>query len=263
MPDETIERDFTVSSPAQLSVSNIDGSVEIRSGADNNIHIVAVKHINSGNAERTQIIIEQNAAGVVRAATRFPEDGLGWLFGSKPCRVDYIITAPRQCSIDVNGVSADALIEGFDGKFDINAVSGSVTLRGLTGPLHLHTVSGDVSGEHVSGALMLDTVSGDIELRQSTLPAVNANTVSGRLDLETSLGSGPYRFGSVSGEVRLNVPADAACTVELNSLSGKVSAKAAVTEQWSRNGVHRLQVHNGGVDVHMQSVSGWLEIESR
>jgi DUF4097 and DUF4098 domain-containing protein YvlB len=261
MSNETLEQAFTVTTPARLKLSNIRGSVEIRSGEDRAIRVTAVKHADSGDTKRTEIELLQEADGTVKVATRFPEGSWGWLFGSRPCRVDFIVTAPRQCSLKVNGVSSDIRVENFDGEFEIGTVSGDLILGGLSGPLHLHTVSGAVTGERMTGTLVMDTVSGDVRLNESSLGSVKAETVSGKMDFQTALGEGPYYFGSVSGAVRLRVPPETGCSVELRSVSGKVSAKLPVTAQTLLNGAHLLQVQNGGVEIRMNSVSGWLAVE--
>ena len=114
---EIMEKNFTVSSPARLDLSNIRGSVKIRPGEDGVIHIQVTKDANSGDAKRTEIELSQASDGTVKAATHFPDAAWSWLFGSFPCRVDYVVTAPRKCSLKINGVSSAALAEGFEGEF--------------------------------------------------------------------------------------------------------------------------------------------------
>jgi hypothetical protein len=258
---EQIEQTFQVSGAARLEVANIRGSVEVRSGADGTVRVAAVKHAD-GDADRTEVEIRQEVDGAVKAVTRFPKDKWDWLRGSHPCRVDYIVTAPRRCSIKISGVSNEAKIEDFEGDFEISTVSGDLTLRGLSGPLRLHSVSGRVTGESLAGDLRLDTVSGEARLHNSDLPSIRAETVSGIMDFQTALGAGPYRFNSVSGAVRLRVPPETKCSLELRTVSGKISAKLPVTAKTHLHDTQLLDVQGGGVDVHMNSVSGWLALES-
>ena len=63
-------------------------------------------------------------------------------FGSFPCRVDYTVSAPRNCALKVNGVSNDASAEGFEGEADFHSVSGEITLKNMKGPIKISTVSG-------------------------------------------------------------------------------------------------------------------------
>ncbi len=261
MSVDTLEKTFTVSLPARLKLSNICGSVEIRPGEDGEIHVTAVKRPHSGDAERTEIEMPQEADGRVTVVTRFPEGAWGWLFGSHPCCVDYTIRAPRQCSLTMDGVSSTLEAEGFAGEFSVNSVSGDMVLRDLTGDLRLHTVSGEVRGERLSGALDLDTVSGDVELTASGLPAVHVKTISANVSLQTSLGTGPYTFNSVSGEVRLTLPADSRCTAELHSVSGDLITIFPVSSYSRTAGSQIVALQGGGVPIAMHSVSGNLSLD--
>ena len=277
---EIIEKTFTVASPARLNLSNIRGFVEIHPGEDGMIHVTATKDANTGDAKRTEIQLSQEADGTVKVATRFPEGAWSWLFGSFPCRVDYVVQAPRKCSLKINGVSSEALAEGFEGEFSFHTVSGEMTLRSLTGPvkvntvsgevelaeltgdLRLNTVSGEVSGKRISGPLHLDTVSGKVSLEESNLSSVEATTVSGEMVYQTAIGAGPYRFNSVSGDVDLLVPPETRCSAELHAISGKLSTKLPATSISRQNGSQTVEVQGGGVKVYLHSVSGNLSLAS-
>jgi hypothetical protein len=258
---ETIEKTFTVSSPSRLSVSNISGSVEIHPGEDGIIQVTAIKQAHSGDEKRTEIEISQEADGTVKAATRFPDGGWNWMFGSHPCEVDYVVKAPRKCSLKLNGVSNTVLAEGFEGAVSVNSVSGEITLRDLTGSLRIHTVSGDANGERITASLDLDTVSGDLALKESALSSIKANTVSGDIRIRTSLSEGPYDFKSVSGDVRLKVPPDTHCTGELHSVSGDLVSAFPITGYSHHHGSQAVNVHGGGVKVSLKSVSGDLSLD--
>lgn len=280
MPNEILEKTFTVSVSPRLVLSNIRGSVDIHPGVDGVISVKAEKLVNTGDAKNTEIEMTQETDGSVKVKTSFPDFWFGWLLGSKPCKVNYTITAPRSCALQVNGVSNDVFAEGFEGDSSFKTVSGDVTVRALngslsfdsvsgdmqlsdlTGKLRLNTVSGEIVGTHLSGTLDLNSVSGDIELEQSNLPSVMARTVSGEMTLETELGDGPYQFNSISGDLTLKVPADTHCTAELHSMSGDLSVKLPVASTSRYNGARVTKVQGGGVKVHLTSVSGDMEIRS-
>lgn len=257
----TIEKTFTVSSPARLSVNNIRGSVEIHSGEEGVIQVTAVKHSHSGDEQRTRIEITQDADGNVKAATNYPDGGWTWLFGSQPCEVDYVVKAPRLCSLRLNGVSNTVLAEGFNGEVNINSVSGEITLRDLKSFVRIHTVSGDVDGEQLSGSLDVDSVSGDVVLKESRLSSIKGKTVSGDIRLSTPMAEGPYEFKSVSGDVRLTVPPETQCTGELHSLSGDLVTAFLTTGFSSHHGSQSVRVQGGGVKITLNSVSGDLTLD--
>jgi DUF4097 and DUF4098 domain-containing protein YvlB len=277
---EIMEKNFTVPSPARLDLSNIRGSVEIHPGDEAVIRIQITKDANSGDAKGTEVELSQAADSTVKVATRFPEGAWRWLFGSGPCKVNYVIQATRKCFLKINGVSSELLAEGFEGEFSFHSVSGEMALRSLTGPvkvntvsgkvelaeltgdLHLTTISGKVSGRGIRGHLHLNTVSGQVALDESSLSSVDATTVSGRMEYQTAFSTGPYHFSSVSGDVELLVPPETRCSAELHAISGKLFTKLPATSIAQQNGNQTAEIQGGGVKVHLQSVSGNLSLVS-
>ena len=261
MTQETLEQTFHVPSPACLNLGNIRGSVEVQVGEDGLISVRAIKHVGSGSAKRTEIIMQQEEDGTVTVKTRNGNGSWG-LFGlSQPCKVDYRVQVPRSCRLKISGVSNTASIQGVEGEIEVSSVSGPLTLENLTGPVFVHTVSGDISGTRLSGSLKLEAVSGSVQLSESSLLSAEGSTVSGNISLETSLGEGPYRFSSVSASVTLDVPDETRCTLKLNSLSGRCKSSLPVSSSQRHNGAQVLEVNGGGVLVSLSSTSGnlWLE----
>lgn len=260
MTGETMEKTFLLTGPARLELSNLRGSVDIQRGDDLQIQVTAVKQAHTGDADGTEIEWSQNANGTVTIATRF-RDAWSWLAGAHPCCVEYVVKAPRSCSLRVKGVSNTLSVEGLEGEFDFYSVSGDVSLRSLTGPVRIHTVSGEVSAVGLAGALHLDTVSGDAEFKQANLPSVDASTVSGTVDLQTPLGDGSYRFRSVSGDLHLRVPPESHCSLELHSLSGKIRTDFPQRSSLEMHGSQAAEVQGGGVPISLNSVSGNLRLD--
>ena len=280
MSEEKLEQLFQVNVPAHLVVKNIRGSVVINPGEENTIRVTAIKHVDTGDAGLTQVELTQDADGSVQAVARYPGESFGWISGKNPCKVDFIILAPSKCSTRVNGVSCDVSISGLEGEmechtvsgdlvlhdlagsFDLHTVSGDVEMANVSGSMEIHTVSGDVEGKHISGEQKLDSVSGDIELKESTIPSVQAKSVSGEFKFETPLSDGPYNFHTVSGDVKLKVPAETRCSLELHSLSGRITSRLTETSSQRDHGTQTVEVQGGGVKVTLGSVSGGLKLES-
>ena len=261
MTQKTLERIFQVPDPARLNLSNIRGSVDLQHGEDLQIHVTAVKQAHTGDADETEIEWSQDGDGTVTIATHFRDAAWSWLIGSHPCCVDYVVKAPRSCSLKVKGVSNTLSVDGFEGEFDFYSVSGEVTLHALTGPVRIYTVSGEVSAEGLTGVLHLDTVSGDAEFKKMKLPSVDAHTVSGNVDLQTPLGEGSYRFKSVSGDVHLRVPPESCCSLELHSISGKIRTDFPLRNTSAMHGSQTAEVQSGGVPISLYSVSGDLSLD--
>jgi hypothetical protein len=259
MSDETIEKTFQVAAPARLIISNIRGSITIQPGEANVIEVKAVKH---GNSESGRNVVEmtQDTDGSVRVETRNNEALFGVL--SHPPKVDYIVRVPQGIHLDASCISSSLNVSGLEGVFKLKTISGDVELAKLAGPLKLSGVSGDISGSQLAGVLDLDTVSGRVRLTESSLPSADASTVSGDLLLQTPITDGPYLFSSVSGSVRMLVPADTRCNVELNSVSGSIRSSLPATSTKIGHGSKVTQVQGGGTTVRLKSVSGGVSIET-
>jgi hypothetical protein len=260
MSQETIEKTFTVPSPAHLDLSNIRGKVEVLPGVDGEIQVVAILHTTSGDRERTEIEISQASDGSVKVATRFVEGQWKWLFSSQPCRVDYFVKAPRASTLKLSGVANSTLVEGFEGDFSIHTVSGELTLRQLKGKLAVNTVSGDVAGADLTGTLDLQVVSGDVRASGLVLEAARVTTVSGSLSLDGRFAEGSYRFNSVSGNVTLSLPVDTQCSASLHTISGDIRSDFPVTRTTHSPGSQRVEVRGGGTKFTMDSISGDLRL---
>jgi hypothetical protein len=261
MAQETFEWSFKVPSPAKLAVSNIRGSVTIEPGEEEILTVAATRHLDSGDASRTRIEAEQAADGSVRLETRYGDPfGLG-MVTRHPCKVDYLIRLPSPCSLYVSGVSSTTSIHAVNGDIRLKSVSGSLTLQDLQGDLVINSVSGDIAAGQVSGSLDVETVSGDVRLASSALARLTGSTISGDLRLESSLGEGPHRFDTISGDMRLILPAGTACTVYFNSLSGRLQSSIR-SESDSANSSEKVHhFFGGGTEIRFKSLSGDLRIQ--
>jgi Putative adhesin len=126
-------------------------------------------------------------------------------------------------NIDISDI-ADARVEALSGDVDVRRVSkgvevsclsGDISLSDVTGPVRLATVSGSVEARNSkpSGAgdgFEAKSTSGEVTVEHVTHTQVNAATVSGSLLYTGSLArGGSYDFKTISGDVTLELPADA------------------------------------------------------
>ena len=261
MSQETVERTFNVTSPTRLVISNIRGSIEIAPGSETELHVSAVKYTDSGDAARTEIMMDQDADGTVRVTTRYQHEGF-FLFGDRPCKVAYVVSAPRQTSVDCSVVSSSAFVQGLKGDFHVSTVSGGIQVKDLVGPVRLNAVSAQVTGESLSGPLDYDTVSGNIRLVGSNFPEVKGSSVSGSVWLQTALQEGPYKFHTVSGSLYLLVPPGSACTVDSHTISGSLVTDLPIDRDSRRGGHRHVEIAGGGPLVDFGGVSGNISLLS-
>jgi hypothetical protein len=258
MEQTSYDFSFQVNPPARLVVENIRGSITVRATQENEIRIQAVLDPESGNPEHTRVDIHQEADGTVIAATRTTT--LERLFGlsTQPCAVFYTILAPENCDVRLKSVSASAVLDGLKGRQRLSSVSGNLALSDLQGEIHADTVSGDITGLRLQGKLTIKTVSGEGKFGNCRLESLVTHTVSGDIDADTNLGEGPYRFDSVSGDVRLVVPAETSCEVHSSTLTGQVYIGLSATYLKQSGRLRQILVQNGGVELNFKSTSGNL-----
>ncbi len=265
MSTETYEQTFSVSGIPTVEVGNIRGKIEVSPGETGQVHVTAIKQVTDGNPDRTEVKLYQNEEGHVIVETQYRDGISGWLgFLHQHTKIEYTVVVPRECNLTVNSVSGEAQVRGLEGELNIRSVSGAMTAEDISGKLKLNTVSGKVEGKRLSGPLILDSVSGSVNLSESNLPSLKANTVSGSLTVETPLGEGPYWASSVSGSLTLIVPEHSSCTADISSVSGRIHTNLPNAEKWKDNSPgrrhHRIKLGKGGPEIKLNSVSGVLRV---
>jgi hypothetical protein len=262
MSQETIDQRFEVDSPAQLKLSNIRGSIDIQPGDDGVIVVTAVKHLNTGNEEKTNVEIEQADDGQVVVKTSYDKFVTNWFGQNKPCKVDYKVQVPTECDVQASGVSSNITTGGLKGTIDLNTVSGKLNLSELSGDLKFNTVSGQIRADKLTGILDSNSVSGKTRVVESELSEATVKTVSGSIHLQTPLTEGPYTFKGVSGSVTLVVPEDTSCSAHFKSVSGRMRTSLPISKDHRFNSRGSMEIQGGGPEVTYKCVSGSFKIVS-
>jgi len=129
----------------------------------------------------------------------------------------------------------------------LSSVSGDISLRGISGRVRAESVSGDVLVEEVNGIVSASTVSGDLDVQIARLE-----------------GSEDMKFSSVSGDVRVRVPANLDAEIEMSSLSGSLKTDFPIEIKERRYGPGRsasARVGSGARSLKVSTVSGRISLE--
>lgn len=257
--DEIIERIFEVNGAARLKIGNIRGKIIVQEGGNDEILVQAVKHTNTGDAERTEIDIRQESDGRVVVETRF-DKALGFLTLNWPCKVSYTVTVPHDCSVVANGVSCEINLSNLSGELKVNSVSGAVRLADLGGDMDISSVSGRIRARNLAGPLKISSVSGSMRVENSELTSVRGSTTSGKVVVQTPLAEGPYKFNSVSGNVTVMIPEGSGCEARLKAVSGRLKTSLPYTSRQRHKFRDHAYIQGGGPLVSCNAVSGNLRI---
>lgn len=221
-----------------LEVSNVKGRIEVRAWDKAEVQITG--SLGDG-VERLQIEGDRNNLEV---KVRYPRNSRN----TEPTTL--VLNVPRQIDLDVDGVAVEIDVSGVaGGELDIESVSGSVVAVGAPRSADISSVSGNLQLNLNSDKVDMETVSGNITLRGRLNGEVDAETVSGDIDIDsrgeatrrlsTSSVSGDARYTggladggrinaeSVSGSIRMTLPRSLSARVHAESFSGSLEAPGA------------------------------------
>jgi hypothetical protein len=264
--ENIVDARFELDGAGELEVHNVAGRITVRAGDPGVITVHAVLHGTDAAIENTRIDSHQHGDRVVVRTEKRNEQGwIDELRHGSMASVDYDLTVPRGCTLELHGVSANLDASGTGADADLHAISGSVRLEDAAGRIAINTVSGSITASRLNGTLKAGSTSGHITVRESELAPFSLNTVSGGMTIETSLAPDEsYSVSTVSGSLDLTVPEGTGITARLSSVSGSVHSD--IPGQTSRGPGHSSwsgSAGDGRAHLTMHSVSGSLRLHAR
>lgn len=243
--------EYSVSSVApKLTISNIWGSVRVRSGPEGKISVTVDERRSAPN----QIFFERSKE-LLKLSVDADSDGVSIIVGERSrvwrnrepcpeCRVDYQfdVIVPPGTRLDVGTV--------VDGAIDVAGVAGTVSARNVNGPIRIL---------ELQNCQMLESVNGAVDLDFLQAPGENC-------DIET-----------INGDVTLTLPDGSGLDVALDSYNGRLFsgfkvnsfALPAQVEHTRDDGRHRyrirqaagLRLEGGGPVFSISSLNGDIRIQ--
>jgi len=173
---DEIRKNFELKPGEKVWIQGINGHVEIQT-SDSRTAEVYVKRTadSSSSLQRRQMIIEQNADGLLVRSRQVFNGVWDHLFGRDP-REEVVIKAPRQIALSLRGINANVSATDIDGPLDLRGLNGRSEFGQVGESLSIDGVNGSVVvglnklGDH--GA-QIHGVNGGIELRLA--PGLNAD----------------------------------------------------------------------------------------
>ncbi len=185
---------------------------------------------------------------------------VGGIRGPRP-DVDIEIMVPTACDLAVRTLSGDIQINGVTGNLYLETASGDSHLVGSRGNLLVKTASGGFEASGFSGRLGVRTASGDVTIHGGVLQAFNIGSISGDVSLAGQITpDGEYGIRTTSGDTRLSLPTDTACTVQVRTVSGDIDCNLPYERTRESRRHMSLSINGGGPTVQFGSISGDLDI---
>jgi DUF4097 and DUF4098 domain-containing protein YvlB len=238
------QRTLTVNGPVDLSIRTGSGSIQVRTGAADRVQIVG--RISAGSwrdgmdpAERVKRV--EAAPPITQAGNVI---GLGDTRNDPLYRnvgISYEVIVPPNTRLTAQTGSGSQTIGSIDGEVRAQTGSGSIRVERAGGSLHAQTGSGHIDADSVGGEVRAQTGSGSVDIRQIV-----------RADVSVQTGS---------GSVSLDLPPDAAYTLDAQTGSGSITTEEPIAVQGRIRRNHITgTVRGGGNSVRVRTGSGSIAI---
>jgi hypothetical protein len=290
------DRNFNVSGPVRIDLTNGSGRVEILKGSDSQVRIhgeVRAGGFTSSDARKRLNDILANppieqSGNVIRIGKE--------KFRLRNVSIDYRLEVPHDTEVesavgsgsqslqDIRGparlttgsgevramrireetsiTSGSGSLEATDIGGDLRCTtgSGSVTISGVQGDVRITSGSGSITVSKPMGRVEAHTGSGGITIQGATSD-LNVRAASGSLRVQGNPGENSFwDLHTASGGVELTVPSNASFRLSASAVSGGIQTDIPIViEEQGRHSL-RARVGNGGARVEVETVSGSIRI---
>ena len=234
---ERIEKSFPLNADGRVSVSNVNGSINVIAWDRNEVKLIAVKHADT-KEHLADVDIKIDARPDYFSVESDYGDDRGWKTDSDRhwrnndrVTVEYELTVPRAAMLN-----------------EIETVNGSVAVNDFSNMVKVSAVNGTVRAGNLRGTANLSTVNGEVFADFDRLAA------GSKIALET-----------VNGRVTLTIPSDASADVKAESLNGQITNDFGLENRKGKyvgNSLHG-RLGNGEVTIKLESVNGQLAVKRK
>lgn len=277
---KTLDETWALAADGSTTIANISGKVQV-TGWDQ----AQVKLEGSLGAGSTLAV----SGDAKKLSLQVKTTKTGWFGSNAPSHdSNLILHVPKNTALDLSVVSADANVDGMDGKslkvgsvsgdvafagsapqIDIDSVSGNVTLAtpaGANGRAHVQTVSGDISAKNLGGRIKLETVSGNMDCACATVNEFESGSVSGDADIAVApANDARLHLSTMSGSVTLHLPATLSARIDASSFSGGIRSDFGTvqTKEYGPGSSLKATLGAGSAQIGVESMSGDIRLHKQ
>ncbi len=134
-----IKKSFKIASDGTVDLSNKYGNINLKTWNKNEVSIAVTIKVNARNESAANDIFDRinigfsNSNSLVSAETQIESQKSSWWGdGDKgDFRIDYVVSMPESCNLDLANKYGDAFIAAIDGSADISIKYGNFDLEGV------------------------------------------------------------------------------------------------------------------------------------
>lgn len=286
LAEERYEEKFTktvaLAMDGTVDISNITGSIEVRSWAKAEVKIDALKISRADtlaeakeDAAKVEVVVKKMNE-TVHIKTEYPKQKFRGR-SSMNIAVDYSVWIPSKASVKINNVTGKVVVEEIGGKVNLNLVTGSASVKkvgkgvdcnvvtgslkvgDISGDVYLVVTTGDIDAEHIKGIIKGKVVTGEIDLiGVSEARIAEVATVTGSIKYQGKVHpEGRYSFNTTSGDIKMILPANSSFELKANTFSGDIETdfELKVSGKFGKRMVEGV-VNKGGATIKLNTFSG-------
>jgi len=290
------DRNYTVTGPLRLELTNASGDVDITGSADGKVHVHGdVRASGMGFGDPRKRLDETIANPPIEQKGDTIRIGKE-MSSLRHLSIAYTIQVPHNTEVSTSVASGAQTVREVRGPVNVQAASGAIRVEKIERDAQLKTASGSVSandvGEDVristaSGSVSVSNARGDVRINdlagtiqverpggrveaetasgaveiQGASNDVKAHAASGRVSVQGNPGANSYwELKTVSGSVLLKVPAAANFHLSAQAVSGEIRTDIPIMIEEQGKRILRARMGSGGARVDVQTVSGEIRV---
>jgi DUF4097 and DUF4098 domain-containing protein YvlB len=292
----SFDRNFNVTGPIRLELSNASGDVNITGSSDGKVHVHGDVRASGFGFDNPQKRLDDTIANPP-IEQRGDTIHIGADFSHlRNVSIAYTIQVPHETEVDasvasgaqnirdlrgpvkVHAASGTIRVEKIDRDADLYTASGSVTANDVGGDAQVSSASGNVTVSNVKGDVRVkafsgvirvyhpggrvegNTTSGEVEI-QDAANDVTAHAASGRVYVQGDPGGqGYWNLKTASGGVQISVPSSANFHLSAEAVSGEIRTDIPIVVEEQGKHSLRARVGSGGGRIEVHTASGEIRV---
>ncbi len=284
--DGDIQRSFKTGKGGRLTLSSDLGSIEVATGAGDNVEVKILFEKNRGS-ERSfrdamdKIDVDLKQSGKNVSVTLDVKDKTFSLWNSigKYVRVRFKITVPDEYNVDLGTSGGSIEVDDLKGEVFAHTSGGSLRFGHIYGKVNGKTSGGSISLEGCEGDAVIKTSGGGISIGKvkgnvragTSGGTINIEEVRGDIDAKTSGGSIRARLSkqpesacsleTSGGSITVYLEKDIGVNLDASTSGGGVHCEFPVTVKGtiSRNSL-RAKINGGGPVLYLRTSGGSINV---
>lgn len=253
---ETITRTFDVQSAATLQLKGSVGSVTVKSWDKDQVEMVATKRTRFGRQALGNVTVE-TTHGSDKVAVAQKNSGLmGYV------SVDYDLKVPAGMTLaDVEVTTGSVDVSGITGDALLRTTTGSIALADVKGGADLTTTTGSIKATNLGGSLKAHLTTGSLEARNvGRIEKLHATT--GSIDTTVNAITPDTHISTTTGGITLRLAPDFGALLDASTTTGGIHhEQVPVTSTTTGNG-NRLtgQIGQGSDKLRVETTTGSIHL---